>query len=284
MPHTRLFVYLRLAPEHHDRLLVETLLPVQQALAASGAPHALWFTRSDVPEWLLRVTVRGAHDWLARDVRPLLLTSWSAQPRLELLDQTALPEYAAERARWASDAGADLAERCFHDDTRACLAWLALEARGAAGVSRREYSLLMTEALLEAFAVTAVERREFYRLGQAWPLERGIWSDAEVTLLEQRYQTLRASLAERLCARRENPLVTWGNAASAAIAARATADWLDASDAWQRARAAGLLPPEWPRVLWSLAHLHALRLGLTGVAEASLRFFVHRLLQDGDLS
>lgn len=282
MPDTRLFAYLPSAPERHDSLLVESLLPLQPALA--GQPHALWFTRSDVPEWLLRVGVRGEAEWLARYVGPLLREAWRGEPRLALVDAAALPDYATERQRWGTDTAADLAERCFHHDSAACLAWLALDARGAAGLSRREYSLLMTETLLEALGVTPAERREFYRLGQAWPRERGVWTDADVALLEQRYQALRVGLGERLRSRGARPLETWGNAASAAIAAQAQAQWMAEAGAWQAVRSAARLPIDWPRMLWSLAHLHALRLGLTGVAEASLRFFVHRLLEDGELS
>lgn len=278
---TRLFAYLPAPPNAHDALLRGSIAPLVRRLRDESQLESVSFTRGSDPEWLIRLLVRGPGPWLAGRARPLVEAALASHERVAIVDESEFPEYRDEVRRWGGDAGVVLAEAHGHHDTAACLDRLDLESRGAAGRSRREYSLLMTEGLLDLLGLEREARLAFYRLGFAWPLERGIWGDEEVRALEARHRDIGPGLAALLGSRgRERPEVVWGGDEPARSAEGCLRGLAPVAAAWIEARDAGRLEADFNYLVWSIAHLHAIRLGIEPLAEAVLRFLVCRTIED----
>jgi len=175
-----------------------------------------------------------------------------------------------------------LTERIYHHDTLACLDLMEAEARGEASRSRREYSLLMVERLLDLMRFDRERRIAFYERGYRWALEEAAWGPADLPVLEARYEKLRPGLVDLLRGEASrSDAGPWGGAEPARIAAKcleATAPLIDEALA---AHAAGRISQDPLELAWSWAHLHCNRLGVVAVSEAVLRFFMHRLHRDG---
>jgi thiopeptide-type bacteriocin biosynthesis protein len=281
-PTTRLFVYLPAPRDTHEAILLEHLAPLVRDLGSHPDLESISFTRSSVPEWLLRLMVHGRSSWIEHSIRPLFDERLGAFSRKTIVDSEGLPEYRREIRRWGGETGIVLAERTFHHDTLACLDWMEAESRGEVTRSRRELSLLMTDRLLDLLRFGAAERLAFYKLGHAWPLERGLWKDEDLEALERRYQALRPGLLDLLGGRTaSDPVTLWGGAASARIAESCLERLRPVAEAWIEARSAGRLDTDWQHLVWSLAHVHSIRLGVDSEPEAILRFFMYRYHQDG---
>ncbi len=280
---TRLFTYIPAPPETLDTLLLESIGPVVREIRDDPRLESVSFVRSGTPESLIRVLARGEAAWMAARVRPMLEERLGCFARASVVAESDFPEYLHEVARWGGEAGIALAERMFHHDTFACLERLDLESRRAAGRSRREWSLLMTDRLLDLLCFEREERLAFYRFGHAWPVERGEWGEEDLRLLELKYRTLRPGLGALMAGRgASDPASVWGSAEAAEVAERCLARLAPLIQAWIEARDHGRLAADWNYLVWSLAHVHALRLGIDPVPEAMLRFFMYRLLEDGD--
>lgn len=278
-PFERFFVYLPAAPETQDRLLLERVAPVLRTLGDDPRLEALSFTRSGSPEPLIRLALRGEPEWLAAQVATKLLSL----PNASVFRERDLPDFEQEVRRWGGESGMALAERMFHHDSLACLARIELEAKGIPR-SRREWSLLLTEGLLDLLGFDLEERLAFYRRGHAWPIEQGLWTEHDLRLLESKYLVLRDGLAALLGRRKEKDAVfSWGSALAGQIAERCLARLAPLVLEWLAERDAGRLAADFTELTWSLAHVHALRLGIDPIPEAMLRFFACRLAEDGRL-
>jgi hypothetical protein len=128
--------------------------------------------------------------------------------------------------------------------------------------------VLLVERLLDLFAFDREERLAFYRIEAVEPFAREIWDAGAGATLEARYQDLRDDLSRFLTAG------DWGGAEPAQIAtvlldaSRPIVGRLRASDRDLVPLAAGV------------ARRHGNRLGIHGLGEAAMRYFVMRLHQD----
>ena len=175
----------------------------------------------------------------------------------------------------------NLAEAAFHHDTLACLERLEIESLGYGARSRREYSLIFTERFLDLLKFGRDEKIEFYRVGQAWPFADGVWGEDDRPVLEAKYRALRPGLEALIGPGAfRDPAMTWGGAESAAVAERCLQALAPVAEEWLLARDAGRLEGDWMHLVWSLAHLHAIRLGIDTVPEAVLRYLMYRFHQD----
>ena len=273
----RLFAYVPSPPESHDALLLDRVAPLFSRLRARPGVDSLSFTRSSDPEWLLRVLVRGD----ASIARRQLEATFADVPRVHVASEPELPDFAREVDRWGGEEGLRIAERVFDADSAACLAFFEAERRGAIETSRREWNLVLTDRVLDLLRLDPAARREFYRRGFAWAIERDVWSDEDVRAVESRYAELRAGLAELLGeAMRDDPSPALGGAVGAAIAERFLAAARPPIEELLAASDRGALSGDLTTLVWGLAHLSAIRLGLTNESEAVLRYFAHRVLED----
>ena len=176
-----------------------------------------------------------------------------------------------------------LAEKLFLHDSLACLDLMEAERQGLLAKTRREWSLLMTERLLDLLGFDRAQRLAFYAVGYRWTREMGTWKEAELETIEKRYQDAEAGPSGSLHRRAEPP-------PRAALGGRgAGAD--RPSGAWRRAapvvaaileaHAAGRIHQDLAELAWSYAHMHCNRLGIDPTPEALLRYFMHRLVEDG---
>jgi thiopeptide-type bacteriocin biosynthesis protein len=273
---TRLFLYLPTAPERQDEVLLHAVLPVVRA-AGEGC---ISFARTADPEPLIRIAVSGDRHWIEH--ARTLLEPTARDTGVSIFRQSDLPDFGDEIRRWGGDEGLVIAERTFHVDSVTCLERLELESRLGSGRSRREWSLLLTEGLLDLLSLQGEARDRFYRRGFAWPFEQGTWGKDVRPVLESKYAHVKAGLSALLRARRDGDRATvWGGVEAAEIAERGLRRLAPLAEEWTRARDAGRLEADWDFLVWSIAHVHALRLGIDPIPEAILRFFVHRLREDG---
>ena len=278
-----LYTILRAPHERLEALLMEQVMPVVQEIRDAPELDSLFFVRYSEPTWQLRFRVLGRPAWIEASVRPRL------EQRVEELERTGAIEghdfatYAREYERYGGDEGMALAEKLFFLDSLAALDWLAAERGGAVTRSRREFSLLIVERLLDLARLDRRQRLAFYRHGYSWATENGAWGTDELAILDKRFQALRPGL-ERLVfgdhsgARADE--ARWGGAVAAAIADRFVTAAAPVVDAIVAAHAAGRIRQDIVYLVWSYAHMFTNRLGVESAGEAVLRYFLHRLLEE----
>ncbi len=283
-PERGLCVLLHAPREQHEPIVRELIAPVARELCPSPDLDALFFARHDAPDWHLRLDVRGAPGRVEGPARDLL------ERRLrELRDRGGLAGFdfvpcAREVDRLGGEEGARLAERIFHHDTLACLAWIEAEAEGLATKSRREYCLIMTERFLDLLRLTREQRAAFYSHSYSFQVDLGRWGSRELDALERHYRSIRDALRDLFHgAPSKDPEVLWGGAQPARIARTC----LDAQgplvDDLVSGLAAGRIGRDLIDLAWSLTHMHANRLQVEAEGEAILRFLMHRLHQEEDI-
>jgi len=270
--------------EEHDRLVTGCIRALANELDGEPALHALFFGRYNKPDWHVRLRVLGNggrfHDRVEafavsrfdRLVEEGRLAGWSRHP------------YEREVTRYGGEEGADLAERVFHLDTRACVAVLRAEAEGLTRRSRREWCLLVTERYLDALGLRREERVEFYRYGWSFETRLGRWQADDLAALDRRYRDLSDDLRALIRSRSTgNPEETWGGP----VPARIAADYFGALDAVLGAlrdgQRDGRIRAHPIDLAWGLAHMHCNRMQVEADAEAIIRYFMGRLHEDADL-
>jgi thiopeptide-type bacteriocin biosynthesis protein len=179
--------------------------------------------------------------------------------------------------RYGGEEGMRLAERVFHLDSLACLDLMEAEREGLCGRSRREVSLVLTERTLDLMGFDAGARLRFYRHGYQWALDKGTWTAEDLPVLDEKYAALRPGLASLFSeAGTERPDALWGGEAPARIAERFVADLRPVVEALLAAHAAGRIRQDIVDLAWAFTHMQCNRLGIGPVAEAILRYFMHR--------
>jgi thiopeptide-type bacteriocin biosynthesis protein len=247
----------------HDGLLRSVVIPLVRELRDAREMRCIFFARYSEPEWQLRFRVLGERGWIEDAVRPRIDAALPAAREAGLCDGVEYASYQREWERYGGTSGMPLAESLFLHDSLACLDLLDAESKGALARTRREWSLLFTDRFLDLFGLPVEDKITFYRYGHEWALREGEWSEDDVATLPG----LSALLASA---------EPWGGPEPSRIAERA----LSAMGAPAAAVRAGLrdgsITQEPIYLIWSYAHMHANRLGISSTAEAILRYFLWR--------
>jgi thiopeptide-type bacteriocin biosynthesis protein len=276
-----LYTLLHAPREHHEEILRDFATPVARLVRDRPELHSLFFARYSIPEWQLRFRILGEPAWVDGTVREIVEEHLAPLRQAPWLAGVEFATYDREVERYGGAEGMALAEKLFLYDSLACLDLIDAERRGALAKSRRELSLLLTDRLLDLLEMDRESRIGLYEFGYRWAIEQGTWDEADLRVLEERYQTLRPGLLALFEGEQSrDPELLWGGSEPAAIAER----WLAASRPVAQqilaAHRAGRIHQELPYLAWSYSHMQANRLGIDTTPEAILRFFMHRLLRD----
>jgi len=254
---------------------------IASALRGRARLGAFMFARFNKPAFHLGLGVLGAGAWLEASVRPLVEKSLAALVKEGVIAEYTIGPYAPEEAEYGGEEGMRLTERLFHHDSLACLDLMEVEAHGGFRRTRREYSLLMVERLLDQMRFGRDRKLAFYERGYKWALKIGSLNDGEVAALEKRYQEVKKGLAELVNpGARSSAEARWGGAEAARIAEGCLAETAPVIERAMKGLAAGTIKQDPVELAWSWTRVHSNRLGVLNVAEASLRFFMHRLHED----
>src|SRR5262249_51752489 len=145
--------------------------------------------------------------------------------------------------------------------------------------SRREFSVILVERLLDLAGFDRRQRLAFYRHGYAWATQMELWGEKEMATLEARFRELRPGLEQLLFAERTGEAL-WGGEGACRIAERFLAAAAPVVDAIVRGQAAGRIRQDVIYLFWSYAHMFCNRLGIESAGEAVLRFFLRRLIEE----
>jgi thiopeptide-type bacteriocin biosynthesis protein len=257
----------------HDAILLRTLAPLIGPWREDPALDSLFFVRYSEPDWQLRFRVLGDPAWIDRVVRPAVAAA--LHPLLANGTVTRIEDavYDRELARYGGARGMRLAEAVFHADSLAVLDWLALEHDGRTRWSRREFSLLLAEAVADLFAFTPAGRQEFYRQGYQWAFDSGLWGESARGKLAERADSSRVGLDALL----DPAGPRTGSDEERALLARVRAAYEEVGLALRNGLGDGTIDAHAPHLAWSLAHMSTNRLGIDPAAEAILRWLAgHR--------
>ncbi|MDP9120536.1 MAG: thiopeptide-type bacteriocin biosynthesis protein [Acidobacteriota bacterium] len=282
MPETLcLFTLLHAPHENHEELLRRFVTPVANAVREHPELDSLFFARYNVPSWQLRFRILGTPEWVEGPVRELVERHLEPVREAGLIEEVEFATYDREIERYGGEEGMALAEKLFLYDSLACLDLFAAERLGQLEKTRREFSLVMAERLLDLLGFDRAQRISFYAYGYRWALEMKTWQEPDLALLEERYGELRPGLLALFTGEqsRDEALV-WGGEAPARIAHRCLEASRPIAARLLAAHAAGRIPQSLEYLAWSYAHMHCNRLGIDPNPEAILRFFMHRLWQD----
>ena len=276
-----LFTLLHATREHHEEILRDFVTPVARRVRDRPELHSLFFARYNIPEWQLRFRILGEPGWVDGPVREIVEEHLAPLREASWLSGVEFATYDREVERYGGEEGMALAEKLFLHDSLACLDLIDAERRGALAKSRRELSMLMTDRLLDLLEMDRDSRIALYQFGYRWAIEQGTWDEADLRVLEERYQALRPGLLALFEGdQSRHPELLWGGSEPAAIAER----WIEASRPIAQqilaGHRAGRIHQELPYLAWSYSHMQANRLGIDTTPEAILRFFMHRMLSD----
>jgi thiopeptide-type bacteriocin biosynthesis protein len=279
-----LFTLLYAPREQHERIVCELMTPIAREVRGAPELDSLFFARYNVPTWQLRFRILGEPAWVAGPVRERVRQAVGPLQAAGAVEAVEFAKYDRELERYGGDEGMALAEKLFLHDSLAILDLIEADRQGLLEKSRREVSLLMTERLLDLLRFDRARRLDFYAYGYQWTREMGTWNAGDLEKIEQRYRELKPGLEELLAGdgeRSGDPEWLWGGAAAARIGCR----WLAASrpvaEAILAAHAAGRVHQDLGYLAWSYAHMSCNRFGIDPTPEAILRYFMHRLYQDG---
>jgi len=277
-----LFTLLTAPREQHERILADFVTPIANDLRDAPELHSLFFARYNVPGWQLRFRILGRPDWVSGPVFERVDQDLAPLRASGAVENVEYAQYDREVERYGGDEGMALAEKLFLHDSLACLDLMAAERQGLLAKTRREFSLLLTERLLDLLGFERQQRLAFYDYGHQWTREMGTWKDAEIATIEAKYQELKPGLQDLFAGEQSTDAeALWGGEAPARIAAR----WQEASRPVvldiREAHAAGRIHQDLGYLAWSYAHMSCNRLGIDPTPEALLRYFMHRLIEDG---
>jgi thiopeptide-type bacteriocin biosynthesis protein len=277
-----LFTLLYAPRERHEQILADFVTPIARDLRGAPELHSLFFARFNVPSWQVRFRILGQEDWVGGPVRERVERDLAPLVASGLVENAELAQYDREVERYGGPLGMALAEELFLHDSLACLDLLEAERQGLLAKSRREVSLLLTEGLLDLLRFDRAERLAFYAHGYRWTREMGTWSDDNLAIIEAKYQAVKAGLQDLFTGpQAADPEALWGGEEPARIAARCLEASRPIAEAIREGHAAGRIQQDLIYLAWSYAHMHCNRLGIDPTPEALLRYFMHRLLEDG---
>jgi thiopeptide-type bacteriocin biosynthesis protein len=277
-----LFTLLYAPREQHERILADFVTPIARDLRAAPELHSLFFARYNVPTWQVRFRVLGRPDWIAGPVRERIERDLAPLQASGAVERIEFAEYDREIERYGGEEGMALAEKLFLHDSLAVLDLLAAERQGLLAKTRREWSLLMTEGLLDLLGFDRAQRLAFHASGFRWTSEMGTWKEAELETIEARYQALKPGLQDLFTGEQSRcPELLWGGEEPWRIAERCLEASRPVVAAIREAHAAGRIQQELTELAWSYSHMHCNRLGIDPTPEALLRYFMYRLLEDG---
>jgi thiopeptide-type bacteriocin biosynthesis protein len=276
-----LYALIHAPHERLESLLLDELAPIAHDLRGCPELDSLFFVRFSEPRWQLRFRILGKREWIEGPVRARVADRLDALARAGTIDSHSFTTYDREIERYGGPEGMALAEQLFTYDSFAALELCEADRRDLLRKSRREVAMVLTDQLIDLAQLTNDERLAFYRHGYSWALENGDWGESDLAALEARYQRLRPGL-ERLFAS-DPPIADearWGGETAARIVSRFLEDSrpivariLDGLDA-------GRITQSRAYLFWSYAHMFTNRMGIESGAEAVLRFFMHRFVQE----
>jgi thiopeptide-type bacteriocin biosynthesis protein len=277
-----LFTLLYAPREQHERILADFVTPIARDLGAAPELHSLFFARYNVPSWQVRFRILGRPDWIAGPVRERVERDLEPLQASGAVERIEFAEYDREIERYGGEEGMALAEKLFLHDSLAGLDLMAAERAGELAKTRREWSLLMTERLLDLLRFDRAQRLAFYATGYRWTGEMGTWKEAELATIERRYQELKPGLQDLFTGEQSHhPELLWGGEEPWRIAERCLEASRPVVEAILDAHAAGRIQQDLTELAWSYSHMHCNRLGIDPNPEALLRYFMHRLVEDG---
>jgi class I lanthipeptide synthase len=271
-----------LAPhERVEDLLMEHVAPVVDEIRDAPELDSLFFVRFSDPSWQLRFRVLGRPAWIEGQVGPRMRALAARLQRSAAIEGFEFATYDREYERYGGEEGMALAERLFFLDSLAAIDWIAAERRGTVTKSRREFSILLVDRLLDLGRFSRLQRLAFYRHGYAWATEMKEWGADEVAVLEERFQRLRPGLEQLLFdGGGMDPETLWGGADAARIAERFLSAAAVPVQSILGGHAAGRIRQDLIYLFWSYAHMFTNRLGIESAGEAVLRYFLHRLFEE----
>jgi thiopeptide-type bacteriocin biosynthesis protein len=278
-PRTCLYTIAYLPRERIEDLLLDEFLPLVHEIRRHPDLHSLFFVRYSDPRWQLRFRIFGSPEWVKQSVRPRLETRLKELEAKEAIEGHSFNRYEREIERYGGEEGMDLAEQLFFHDSLAAIELCDLDRRGKMAKSRREVALLVVDRLADLAGFDERQRLAFYRRGYAWALENGDWKEADLEVLERRFQSLRPGL-ERLFGEAKDDVARWGGEEVAAIATRFLDDAAPVLRTIVEGHRAGRIRQDLIYLVWSYAHMFTNRMGVEATPEAILRYFMHRLLQE----
>lgn len=277
-----LFVMLFAPREQHERIIAELVAPVAHELREAPELDSLFFARYNVPSWQLRFRILGRPSWISGPVLERVRQGAAPLQAAGVVEGVELAQYDRETERYGGEEGMALAEKLFLHDSLAVLDLIEVERQGRLAKSRREVSLLMAERLLDLLRFDRAQRLAFYQYGYRWTGELGTWREADVEKVEQRYRALRPGLQDLFTGvQSRDPARLWGGEDAARICSRWLAATRPVAEAIRAAHDAGRIHQELGYLAWSYAHMSCNRFGVDPAPEAILRYFMHRLYQDG---
>lgn len=276
-----LFALVHAPREVHEEILQELVTPVARELREAEELDSLFFARYNTPDWQLRFRILGRPGWIRGPVRELVERRLAPLRESGRVEGVEFATYDREIERYGGELGMRMAERLFLYDTLACLDLLEVERRGELAKTRREFSLVMTDRLLDLLRFDRAARLEFYSYGYRWALELGTWTEPDLALLDERYQGLREGLSDLFVGEQSGDEdLLWGGKEAAGIARRCLEQSLPVAERLLATHSEGRIGQSLVYLAWSYAHMHANRLGIDPGPEAILRYFMHRLVQD----
>ena len=265
--------------ERIESLLLDSFAPIARDLTNHPDLHSLFFVRFSEPRWQLRFRVLGRPEWVQGPVVKRIRTLLEELKARGDVESFEFNRYDRELERYGGEEGMALAERLFGYDSLAAIELCDLDRRGLVRKSRREVALLIADRLAELAGLDRRQRLAYYRHGYAWALENGTWGEADLALLESRFQNLLPGL-DRLFDEDRDDVERWGGEAPAAIVGAFLEQAAPIVRAIRAAHDAGRIPQDLVYLVWSYAHMFTNRMGIESTAEAILRFFMHRYLQE----
>lgn len=276
-----LYVLLHGPRESHEEILHSLVRPVAGEIRGHPALDSLFYARFDQPDWQVRFRVLGRPEWIDGEVRRLVEGRLPALRERGLVSGCDFSEYEREYERYGGPEGMALAEKVFLHDSLACLDLIEADRRGLLAKSRREFSLVVTERVLDLLEMDRPGKLAFYRYGYGWALQGGIWRDEEHRTLEDRYQGLRPGLEELFNGETSlDPEALYGGSDAARIAQSFLDCMRPLAAQLLEGRRKGRISQDPGYLAWSYTHMQCNRLGIDPAAEAILRFFMHRFHED----
>ncbi len=275
-----LFTVMTAPLEHHEAVLSDVVAPVCREIRGSAEMESLFFARYADREPQVRFRVLGRPDWVRGALRRRIETGLGPLLADGRISRVEFGSYLLELDRYGGPEGMAITEQIYLHDSFAALDLMEAERRGETARSRREYSLVHTEGLLDLFGFDREARRAFYRLGTLAGGDAPPWSPDDRSRLERRFDELRDGLRDLLSGETSrDPEKRYGGREPARISGACLEATRPAIGRLVDAHAAGRIPRDLVHLAWSYAHMHCNRLGIDVVAEAILRYFALRLLE-----
>lgn len=262
--------------------MLDVVIPFVREIRDQPELSSFDFGRYNKPTWQIGLRVAGPDSWIEESVYPLLHERLVRSRDEGLVHSHEYGEDPPEIERYGGTEGVRLTEKVHHHDALACLDLIEAESHGRLERTRREYSLVMVERILDCMGLHGYRRTAFYERGFRWAITIGTWKPEDLSVLDERFEALKPGLTSLIRGEESrSPEVQWGGATPAGIA-RACLDATAplAAEALE-AIAAGRISQDPVNLAWAWTEMHSNRLGIVNVSQAVLRYFMYRLLGGG---